>query len=260
MDDEQVAADPGHHQLDPGLRSAEPVVGLAAVQHQLQADHAEAEGEEAEQVELRGLVLPLARHEEPGAEEGHGAHRDVDEEAPAPAVVLGQPAAQGRAEDRAQHHRAGEGGHGLAVALGRIDIEQGGLGQRDQGGARHPLDEPEGHDLAEALGRAAHGRRQGEAGHREQEHGLAAQPIGQPAGQRRHDRGGDDVEGQDPGDLVLRGRHRALDVGQGDVGDGGVQRLHQGRGHDGDRDEPRVRNLPPGGGGAHPLGPNRRRL
>src|SRR6185312_17137077 len=51
----------------------------------------------------------------------------------------------------------------------------------------------------------------------------------------------DDVGGQDPGDLVLRGRDAALDVRQGDVVDGGVERVHDRRQHDADGDRPLVR-------------------
>jgi hypothetical protein len=83
---------------------------------------------------------------------------------------------------------------------------------------------------------AAQHRGGGEAGDRHQEHHLAADAVGQEAGQRGHDRGGDDVGGQHPGDLLGRGRDAALDVRQGDVGDRRVQRVHDRRQHDGDRD------------------------
>ncbi len=66
----------------------------------------------------------------------------------------------------------------------------------------------------------------------QQEHALAAEAVGQPAGERRHDRRGDDVGGQHPGDLVLRcAESAALHVRQGDVGDRGVERLHDRRQH-----------------------------
>ncbi len=65
---------------------------------------------------------------------------------------------------------------------------------------------------------------------------LAADPDRQPAGERRHDRRGDDVGGQHPGDLVLGGRHAARHVRQRDVGDGRVQRVHHRRQHQADGD------------------------
>src|SRR3984893_8721322 len=41
-----------------------------------------------------------------------------------------------------------------------------------------------------------------------------AEPAGEPAGQRHHDRSADDIGGQRPGDLVQRGRQASLDVRQ----------------------------------------------
>ena len=52
--------------------------------------------------------------------------------------------------------------------------------------------------------------------------------AGEEPGRRRHDRGGGDVGGQHPGDLVLARRDAALDVRQRDVGDRRVERLHEG--------------------------------
>ena len=59
----------------------------------------------------------------------------------------------------------------------------------------------------------------------------------EPAGERNRDGGGDDVGGQHPAHLVLGGRQGALHARQRDVGDGGVERLHDGRQHHRDRDE-----------------------
>ena len=51
---------------------------------------------------------------------------------------------------------------------------------------------------------------------------------------------GDEVGGEDPGGFVLRGAEAAGDVGQGDVGDGGVEHLHEGGEGDGHGDDPGV--------------------
>ena len=64
---------------------------------------------------------------------------------------------------------------------------------------------------------------------------LRPNRFGEPADRRGHDRGGDDVGGQHPVDLVERGREAALHVGQRHIGDGGVERLHDGRAHGADR-------------------------
>ena len=57
---------------------------------------------------------------------------------------------------------------------------------------------------------------------------LSPNRRGEIPGRRRHDRGGDDIGGQHPGDLVLARRNAALHIRQRHVGDGGVERLHQG--------------------------------
>ena len=67
-----------------------------------------------------------------------------------------------------------------------------------------------------------------------------AHAVGEPAGHRRHDRRGDDVGGEHPGDLVLRRPERALHRGQRHVGDRGVEHLHDRRQHDRDGDQPLV--------------------
>ena len=119
---------------------------------------------------------------------------------------------------------------------GRIDVEQHRLRQRHQRRAEEPLQHAEQHDLIERLRHAAQRRGQGEADDRHQEQRLAAEAVGQPAGERRHDRRGHDVGGQHPGHLVLRRRQAALHARQRHVGDGGVERLQDRGQHHGDGD------------------------
>src|ERR1019366_6151637 len=61
--------------------------------------------------------------------------------------------------------------------------------------------------------------------------------------ERRHwqdDDVGEDVAGADPGDLFLRGAEVAGHVRQGNVDDGGVEHLHDGRGDQAEEDEPAI--------------------
>ncbi len=175
-------------------------------------------------------------NENADADRGEHAEWHVYVEYPAPVVIIGQVATERRAEDRAEDHPHAPHRHGLRMPLGRVDLKQHRLGERHQGRAADSLQQAIDHQLGEAGGSAAQGRRRGKADHRDQEHVFDAEAAGEPAGQRRHDRGGDDVRGDDPGDLVLRGRHAALHMRQGDVGDGGVDALHERRQHDRDRD------------------------
>ena len=76
-----------------------------------------------------------------------------------------------------------------------------------------------------------------DAGHVE---ALAAEAVGEPAGDGQDDGGGDEVAGEDPGGFFLAGAEGSGDVGKGDVGDGGVEDLHEGGESDGEGDRPLV--------------------
>ena len=207
------------------------------------AQHGEAEPVEAA---LGGLGLAEIGRE---AGEGQDADRHVDVEDPAPVVGLGQPAAQGRAQDGADHDAHAPHRHRLAVLLLGIRIEQHGLRQRHQRGAEQALHQAEQHHLGQRAGEAAQHRGAGEARDGDLEQPLAAEPRLEEAGDGRGDGGGHDIGGQHPVDLVDRRRQRALHVGQRHVGDGRVQRLHDGGEHDARRQQDEVLGF--GDGGLH---------
>ena len=180
------------------------------------------------------FVLGLV-HEDDEAEHGEDAERQVDEEHPMPGIGLGQPGAEGRAHDRSHHHAHAPDRHRFRPFMQRVGVEHHGLRQRHQRRAEHALQQAEHHHLGDVLRQPAHHGSNGEAGRADDEDALAAETVGDPSHRRGHDRGGDDIGGQHPVDLVLRGRQRALHIGQRDVGDGGVERLHDRRRHGADR-------------------------
>ena len=94
-------------------------------------------------------------------------------------------------------------------------------------------------------GEAAEQRGNGEqedAGHVK---ALAAHAVGDPAADGQDHGVGDQVAGEDPGGLTEAGGEGAADVGHGDVGDGGVERLHEGGHGDGEGDDPGIGAGPP---------------
>ena len=105
------------------------------------------------------------------------------------------------------------------------------------------------HDqLDQSPGRAAEERGDDEEQDRERQVVLAPEPIGQPGGHRQDDDVGQDVPRGDPGDLVGGGVEVAGHLRQGDVDDGGVQHLHDGRRDQSNQDDPaevQVRIRPP---------------
>ena len=182
------------------------------------------------------MVTRRLAYEGGDSDPGQQAQGQVDVEHPAPAVVLGEPTAQRGAEDGAHHHTHTPHRHRLAMAFGWVGVEQHRLRQGHEAGTKNPLQETKSHDFGQALRRAAEHRCEREADYRPHENTLATPACGDKAGQRHEDGGGDDIRRQHPGDLILGRAHRALHVRQGDVGDGHVQRLDNGRQHHGKRD------------------------
>ncbi len=130
--------------------------------------------------------------------------------------------------------------HRVAVALARIDREEGRLPERHQPGAEYALQQAKDHELAQARRRAAQRRGKREPDDRAEKDVFDAKVAGEPPGQRHRDRRGHDVRGQDPRDLVLRRRHAALDMRQRDIDDRGVEPLHDAGADDRGGDRPTI--------------------
>jgi hypothetical protein len=108
--------------------------------------------------------------------------------------------------------------------------------------AEDPLEQTEENHLGKALGDAAQHRGGGEPRHTEEKEIFAAEAGGKPAHGGRHDRRRSDVAGEHPGDLIRRRREASLHIGQGDIGDGRIERLHQRRDHHAYGDDAAVGN------------------
>ncbi len=93
---------------------------LAAVEQNLQGADAEAQRTEAEPVQFLLGVARGVGQKDPHAEKAENADRQVDIEDVAPRVVLGQPAAEDRAEDGPGHHRDAPHRHRRSLPLRRI--------------------------------------------------------------------------------------------------------------------------------------------
>ena len=216
---------------------------------------------ESAPVEAQLRTRSAGRHEQREAADCGDPERHVHVEHPAPVICIGEVAAERRADDRPQHHAHAEDRHRLRALLERVDVEHRRLRKRHEGGAAHPLQQPEDDHLRQRLRGAAHHRGDGEAEQAGDEEVLAPEACRHPANRRGHDRGRDDVGGQHPGDLVGGRREASLHVGERDVRDGRVERLHQRCGHRAAGDQGPVRHLcgrlgpgrrtGPGGAGGH---------
>ena len=223
--------------------SAEPVVLLALVEDHLQAAGPDDEQAEADVVEGADLgVLDVGRivDEAGDHEDGQDADGNVDVEGVAPTEGVGEPAAQGGAEDGRDDDAEAVGGHGHGALLDGEAFEKNGLRERLQCAAAGALHHARQQDDRQRWSRAAEERGHREEDDADEQEALAAEAASKPVGGGQDDGVGNQVAGEHPGGLGVGGGERAGDVGQGYGGDGGVEHLHEGGQHDGDGDQPRV--------------------
>ena len=226
--EKQIEGRHGDDRFDPDLTGPKPVELLAAIEQNLHGADGQTQGAEAEQVQLCTGIPVGVGQESANAEEGKGSDRQVDVEHPAPGVILGQPAAEHRAQNGADHDRDAKQRHRGSPALRRIDVDQYRLREWDERRTEHALQGPEQHDLHQGLRHPAQHRRDGKSGDGNEENPLAPEPAGKESGRRDHDSGRDDIRGQHPVDLILAGGDATLNVRQRNVGDRRVEGLHDG--------------------------------
>jgi hypothetical protein len=213
MREEIIETDRRDDELGDDLVGFQPAELLAAVERDLQRTDGDRERGKAEPVEAQLEILPGLVHEYQQAEHGEDAERQVDKEHPVPGIGLGQPGAERGSHDRAHHHAHAPDRHRLGALMQCVGIEHHRLRQRHQRRAEHALQQAEQHHLVDILREPAQHRGRREAAGAQDEDALAPEAVGDPAHRRGHDRGGDDVGGQHPVDLVLRCRQAALHVG-----------------------------------------------
>src|SRR5207244_10108778 len=79
--------------------------------------------------------------ERTGDEEAENTDRKVDVEDPAPRPLVGEIAAEGRAQDGSDDEAQSPHGHGQAALMERKDLPEDGLRQRDDRPAAEPLED-----------------------------------------------------------------------------------------------------------------------
>ena len=174
--------------------------------------------------------------------------RDVDEEDPLPAEVLGQDPAD-------EHARGGAGAAESAPDPERLvplrAFLEGGRHDR-QGGGRDDrradaLDSARADQHRDVVGEAADERGDGEDDEPEEEDPLAAEQVGHPAAEQEEAAERDRIGDQHPLDRRLGDVQVGLDRRDRDVHDRDVEDGHEERGADDREDQPAAV-----GGGAHP--------
>ena len=109
-----------------------------------------------------------------------------------------------------------------------------------QPSAGRALADAEDDQQSQGVGEAATERENGESGDATHVEPLAANAVGDPAADGQHDGVRDQIGGQNPGGFVVTGAERPGDMRQRYVGDGGIERLHEGRQRHREGDDPRI--------------------
>ena len=175
-----------------------------------------------------------------GEEEREDADGNVDEEDPAPVVVVGDPAAEDGADGRGSDDGDGVEREGGGAFGGRKGVDEDRLLDWSEATTADTLqDAREEHD-AEGGSDATEKRRDGEE--RDAGHVVvpAAEDAGEPRGHGKDDGVSDEIGGENPGDFVVGAAETAGDVGERDISDGGVEQLHEGGEGDGEGYDPGI--------------------
>ena len=210
----------------------EPGIFFALVEHDLQAAHGNGEEAEAKVVHVaqaRAVGLDPRRIIDQSADqkEGQNADRNVDEEDPAPGIIIGDPTAEGGADRGREDGDETVEGKGLASLLRLEAVGHDGLGHGLHSAAAGSLQDAADEQHGQRRRRAAEEAGDGKNHNAKQEEVAAAHHAGSPCADGQYDCVRDQVAGQHPCALVGRSAQRAGDVGQGHVGDGGVEHFHE---------------------------------
>ncbi len=149
-----------------------------------------------------------------GEEQGEKADGDVDEEDPAPVVVVGDPAAEDRTDGGRGDDGDGVEGEGRGAFGGWEGVDENGLFDWRETAATDALEDAGDEHDAEGRCNAAEERSDGEEGDAGHVVVLAAEDAGEPGGHGEDDGVGDEVGGEDPGYFVVRAAEASGDVGE----------------------------------------------
>ena len=218
----------------------EPVVLVAFLEHGLQRRQPDRHGDDAgpvaflQQLELHRL--PLQRQIE--RRHHHDGRHHVDEEDGLPAVILGEIAADGRADRGRKGH--GQREHRKPDRLLRLRQ----LGQhqrerhRDQHAAGKALQAAHRDHRRQIVGEGAGDREHREQRRARQHVAAEREHPAEIVGQRDHHDLADQIRGRDPRAVVDAGADAAFDIEQRGVGDLDVEDRHERTDHGGEHGDP----------------------
>ena len=196
----------------------------------------------------RPLQVRRIGHDAVREKEGHEAHRDVDEEHPAPGKVVRDEAAERRSDGGREDDRHAVDGHRHSALRRRKRIRQDGLLARAEAPTADALEHPKEDERPEGRRHPAKERGQREQADARHVKALAPDAGREPSADGQDDRVRHEVARQHPRALVLAHAQVSRDVRQRHVGDARVEHLHERRHRHDERDGPRVAARCPAGG------------
>ncbi len=152
-----------------------------------------------------------------------------------------------RGADGGRHH-GGDSveGEGHAALLGRERVGQNRLSHGLEPAAAESLDDAEQNQQSQTWGDAAEQRADGEQQEAKQEKSFPSEDARQPPADGKNNGVRDQIRREHPGAFIVAGAQVARHVRQCDVGDAGVEHLHERRHRHHDGDQPGVEPRFPG--------------
>ena len=230
QNDEDHQADKGDGGQQSDLSGFEPVLTLTFFQKHLQTAQADGHAQDAGIVAfLQQLPARFALIQPVQQAQGHQhTGDDVDVEDVFPAVVLGQPAADGRADGRREGGGDGEQRHALGTDIqGQLGEHQR-EGEGNQRAAGQPLQHPEQDHAFQIPGHRTQQRGDNEGDGYAYRKASWRHDHRQPRRQRNDDDLGHQIGGRYPRAFFNGGRQCALDVLERRVDDLDIQNGHEG--------------------------------
>ncbi len=205
---EQADADEQRHREDPA--DGPPVVGLALLDAEDQAEHADRRRGPRRPGRTSGCASP-AGHQPQGEDEADQSDRHVDEEDPLPAGAVDEQAADQRTDERRDPRRGAPQGHRLPALVGGEGPGDDRHGLRRHQRRAQALDDASHDQLGDRPGQPAPQGGGGEQGEPDEIDVLRPEPVTQPAGDEQGHRIRQQVGAGDPDDGVHVGVQPADD-------------------------------------------------
>src|SRR5207253_587044 len=229
--------DAGNYRKGENEVGLQPVVALSLVENHLKAAQPYSHQRQPDVVDFDSRIALLSEFRRIfdkaiGEEQRDDRYWNVDEENPAPIVVIGDPATECGADCGRQHHGHAIDRESHATFPWFESVGEDCLFAGSQSAATNPLQHAKEDEQGKAGSKSAKQRTKTEQCDASHVEALASHHVRSPSADWQYYCVRDQIRGEHPGAFVGRGREAAGNVRQSDVGDASVEHLHEGRHRD----------------------------